>query len=95
MADYCYGASGTMLGRVRFMTISGRRRIYFAAVAVNKERIVFLVKSEGHDVVHDVLWNVDFLCTWHVDDFVDNSIVRHEEFKCWIQVFLDKRTGQN
>lgn len=81
--------------RVRFVAVSWERETYFTAVAVNKDGVIFLVESEGHDAVHDVLRNFDFLCAWHVDDLMDNSVVCHEGLECWIQVLLDKSTKQS
>jgi hypothetical protein len=68
-----------------------REEKYLAVIAVNKNRVIFLLKNDFHDGVHDVFRNVDFLRPLHVNDNVTSAIFLQEGLEFRRKFLLYKR----
>lgn len=62
---------------------------YLSVVAVNKNRVVCLVKNDLHNSLHDGFGYIDFLGAWHIDDFMCDVVLLEEVEKSGGEIFVD------
>lgn len=56
--------------------------------------MIFLVKRDSHDLVHNMLGNIDLFGSLHFDDIMTYAMSLHECEKFRREVFLDERASE-
>ena len=63
---------------------------YLAVIAVNENWVGRLVQSNVQDLMHNLLWDCNFLRTLHINDKVLNAMGLEEWFELWWILLVDE-----